>query len=509
MADISMLFLLIGGLVVGAVFGYLSRQSIAKKQLGSIETKLNKLVTDSKEEAKKIIHDAKDKAEKVLQEAKYEEKTAKIQISKTEERLLKREEILDKKNLQLNKETANLEEKIKKVREIKVDVEDLKTKAEKELEHISGLSSESAKNILLEKIESQIKEDLAVKMQKMEKYGKDELEKKAREIMILAMQKYSSSQASEVSTSSVPLPNDDIKGKIIGKEGRNIRTLERLTGVEIIVDDTPEAITISCFDPVRRQIAKTALEKLISDGRIQPARIEETVRNAEEAIKAKIQEAGEAAVYEAGIIGLDPKLIHIIGRLAFRTSYGQSVLLHSLEMVHIGAMIAEELGADVAIVKKACLLHDVGKAVDHQIQGSHVEIGRRILQKFGIDKKIIEAMEAHHEEHPYSSIESRIVQTVDAISASRPGARRGTLENYLKRLEELEQIANSFEGVEKSYAIQAGREVRVFVTPDKIDDFQAQKLARDLANKIEAEIKYPGEIKVTVIRESRAIEYAK
>jgi ribonuclease Y len=507
--SLSLLFFVLGATILGLVIGYIARQNIAKRKIGTIEAKLEKMMADAKEEAKKMLGEAREKAERVLDEAKREEKEYKVQLSKSEERLARREESIDKRQAQTNKEATLLQDKIKKIQEIKVEVENLKTRTEKELENIAGLSRDDAKNMLLEKVESQIKDDVLVRMHKMEKYGKEELEKKAREIMILSMQRYSSSQASEVSTTSVPLPNDEIKGKIIGKEGRNIRTLERLTGVEIIVDDTPEAITISCFDPVRRQIAKVALEKLISDGRIQPARIEETVRDAEEAIKAKIQEAGEAATYEAGIVGLDPKLIHIIGRLAFRTSYGQNVLLHSLEMVHIGAMLAEELGADVALVKKACLLHDVGKAVDHQIQGSHVEIGRRILQKFGMDEKIVEAMQAHHEEYPYNSIESRIVQTADALSASRPGARRGTLEHYLKRLEELEKIANSFEGVEKSYAIQAGREIRVFVTPEKIDDLTGKKMARDIADRIEQEIKFPGEIKVTVIREMRAIEYAK
>jgi len=509
MADVSWLFLVLGGLVIGAVMGYLARQNIAKKQVGSIEEKLNKMTAEAKEEAREILVKSKEKADEILQEAKNEEKQTKFQISKAEERILKKEELLDQRQQQVRKDAVLLEEKIKKVKEIKESVEALKVKTQTELEGVASLSKEEAKKMILDKTESEIKEDVMHRIQKMEKYGKEELDKKAREILVLAIQRYSSSQASEVSTTSVTLSNDEVKGKIIGKEGRNIRTLERLTGTEIIVDDTPGSITISCFDPVRRQIAKTALEKLVSDGRIQPARIEETVRDAEEIIKEKIQEAGDAAAYEAGIVGLDPKLIHIIGRLAFRTSYGQNVLLHSLEMVHIGAMLAEELNADVAVVKKACLLHDIGKAVDHQIQGTHVEIGRRILQKFNMDQKIIQAMEAHHEDYPYLTVESRIVQAADAISAARPGARRGTLENYLRRLEELENIAHTFEGVEKAYAIQAGREIRIFVTPEKMDDFEAKKLARKVADRIEGEIKYPGEIKVTVIRESRAIEYAK
>ena len=305
------------------------------------------------------------------------------------------------------------------------------------------------------------------------------------------------------------MPNDDIKGRIIGKEGRNIRTLERLTGVELIVDDTPETIIISGFDIVRRHIAKLALEKLIIDGRIQPARIEDAVLKAKEEINEKIKEAGEAAVYDAGIVGLDPKLVWLLGRLRFRTSYGQNVLMHSLEVCHLAGALSAEVGADIVVAKKGGLLHDIGKAVDHEIEGSHVDIGMRLLDKYGVSQPVIDAMKSHHEEYPYETIESRIVQAADAISASRPGARKDTVENYLQRLAELEQVASSFAGVEKAYAIQAGREVRVFVTPDKIDDYSAKKLARDIANRIQEDLKYPGEIKVTLIRETRVIEYAR
>jgi ribonuclease Y len=362
---------------------------------------------------------------------------------------------------------------------------------------------------LLKQTEKEQEEILLKQIQKLEQDGKEELEKRARNILVLAMQRYAASQAAEITTSSVELPSDDLKGRIIGKEGRNIKTLEKLTGVEVIVDDTPGAIVISAFDPIRRQIAKIALEKLMADGRIQPARIEDAVDKAKEEITEKIHQAGEAAVYDTGVAGLDPKLIKILGRLSFRTSYGQNVLLHSVEVAHLSAAIASEIGADAVLAKKAGLLHDIGKAITHEVQGSHVEIGKMILQKFNVSEDVIRAMQAHHEEYPYESIESVIIQVADQISGARPGARKDTLEAYLKRLEELEKVANSFEGIEKSYAIQAGREIRIFVQPDKLDDLEARKVARQIADKIQQELDYPGEIKVTVIRETRSIEYAR
>ncbi len=386
------------------------------------------------------------------------------------------------------------------------------TTREKELqnlERISGLPREQAKEELFRLAEIQYQKDLFEQLKKLEGTRKEEIEKKAREIMVGAMQRFDISQITDVTTTTVSLPSDDMKGRIIGKEGRNIKTLERLTGVDVIVDETPETIIISGFDPVRRQIAKLALEKLMADGRIQPARIEEMVERAKDEINTKTKEAGEAAVYDAGVVGLDPRLIQLIGRLRFRTSFGQNVLLHSLESAHLAGMLAAELGADVSVVKKAALLHDIGKAVDHEVPGTHVDIGKRILEKFGMDERVIKAMQSHHEEYPYETLESRIVQAAEAISAARPGARKETLENYLKRLEELEKIATAFDGVEKAYAIQAGREIRVFVTPEKIDDMKAYKLAKDIAQEIEKELKYPGEIKVMVIRETRAIEYAR
>jgi ribonuclease Y len=346
-------------------------------------------------------------------------------------------------------------------------------------------------------------------MRRLDGENREKLDAKAREILTLAIQRYAGSHIADATTTVVALPSDELKGKIIGKEGRNIKTLERLTGVDLIVDDTPGTIVISGFDSVRRQIAKLALERLIADGRIHPTKIEESVEKARLDINEKIKEAGEAALIECGVGMVDPKLVYLLGRLAFRTSFGQNVLIHSVEMAHVSGMLAAELGADVMVAKKGALFHDIGKAVDHEVQGTHVEIGRKILAKFGIQDEVIKAMEAHHEEYPYSSLESRIVQAADAISGARPGARRDTVEIYLKRLEDLERIANGFEGVEKAYALLAGRYVRVFVTPNKIDDLAALALARDIAKRIEGEMQYPGEIRVNVIRETRAVEYAR
>lgn len=509
MTGLISLLVAIISLVVGSALGYLARQSIAKRQANTAEAKIDKLITEAKTQAQEIILKAKDKAVKALDEIKKEELRREEEFRRTQQRQEKKEEILDEKDRKIEKEQEELLLKVEKVKEIKTQVERLKEEEIKNLERISNLSQGQAKEEILKTIEQKNKEEIFAKIQKLERGGKEELDKRATDIMVSALQRYSSSQAAETTTSVVNLPNEEIKGKIIGREGRNIRTLERLTGVEVIIDDTPETIIISGFNPVRRQIAKLSLEKLISDGRIQPAKIEEVVNDVKEEIEHKIKEAGEAAVYDVGIVGLDQRLVNILGRLTFRTSYGQNVLLHSIESAHLAGMLAAELGADVIVSKKAALLHDIGKAVDHEVQGSHVEIGIRILQKFGIDKKVIDAMKSHHEDYPFESIEASIVQAAEAVSAARPGARKESLENYLKRLEELEKIATSFNGVEKAYAIQAGREIRIFVNPEKIDDLEAYKIAKNIAEEIEKELKYPGEIKVIVIRETRAIEYAR
>lgn len=494
---------------MGVGLGYYVRTVVAQKRKSSLETKLKKLIEDAKLEAKDIVLQAKDKADAILDEAKNEEKQRLREIRRLEERLIGHETALDKRVSDLEGRERELVERVERVRILKTEIEEARERVIKELERVSGLTREQAVLEVMSKIEREYSEDFAVRVKKLEQGGLEELERRAKNILATVIQRLATATTSEVTTTSVVIPSDDLKGKIIGREGRNIKSLERSAGVEIIVDDTPGTIVISGFDSVRRQIAKIALEMLIQDGRIQPARIEETVEKAREQIERAIREAGEQAAYDAGVFNLDPRLLVLLGRLKFRTSYGQNVLTHSVEMAHLAGMLAEELGGDVAIAKKGALLHDIGKAVDHEVSGTHVEIGRRILQKFGVDERVIKAMQSHHEEYPYETIESIIVQTVDAISASRPGARRDSLENYLKRLEDLERIATSFEGVEKAYAISAGREIRIFVMPDKIGDLEAYNMAREIARRVESELKYPGEIKVNVIREMRAIEYAR
>ena len=493
----------------GIAFGYFLRWIISLGKKGSMELDIKQMMLEAKEEAKRIVVDAENKAETNLKEARTEIKEREEKIKKTEDRLIKKEDFLDKRQLDTDKEIESVKTKITEVKSVKERADQLVQEREEALERASSLSKEDAKTELLNLVERQSEEDLAARMQKLEMAGEERVEERAREILATAIQRLASSVPSEIMTTTVPIPSEELKGKIIGKEGRNIKAFERATGVEVIVDDTPGSITLSSFDPVRRQIARVALENLIADGRIQPARIEEMVEKAKQEINKIIKEKGDQTVYECGVYNLDPRIVIILGRLHFRTSYGQNVLQHSIEMSHIARMLAEELGADVVVSKTAALLHDIGKAVDHEIAGTHVEIGRRILQKFGADESIIKAMQAHHGEYPFETVESIIVQIADAISGSRPGARRDTVENYLKRLKELESIASAFPGVEKSYALQAGREIRVFITPTEISDIEAKKMARDIALRIESELKYPGEIKVTIIRETRIIEFAR
>lgn len=493
----------------GIIIGYFLHQLVTLRLKSSAELKIKQLLLDAKTKAQHAIEEAAKKAETILEEAKREEKTTLVQTRKLEEKVLQKEENVEKRREELEKEVRQIKEKVEILRAKKEELDAIEEQKRKELEKIASLTETEAKNELFKALEKKYEQDILGHIQKLEMMGREELEKRGKDILVSAIQRLASSTASEITTSAVPLPSDDIKGKIIGKEGRNIRALEQATGVEIIVDDTPGSIVVSSFDPIRRQIAKIAIENLILDGRIQPARIEETVEKAKGEVEKLIKQKGEAAAYETGVIDLDPRLLTVLGRLYFRTSYGQNVLQHSVEMAHIAGMLASELGADVNVSKKAALLHDIGKAMDHEIQGTHVDIGRRILQKFNTDGAIIKAMQSHHEEYPYETVEAVIVQVADAISGARPGARRDTLENYLKRLEDLEKIASSFDGVEKTYAIQAGREIRIFVTPDKISDLEAKKLAREIADRIENELKYPGEIKVHVIRESRIVEYAR
>jgi len=496
-------------LAAGALLGYLIRQSVATRSANSTEAKIKRQLEESKTQTKEALFEAKDKAVKILEDAKNQERERLAILARQEDRLNLQFKKIEQKEAELENNKRDLERQANQIKAIHQEADALKKKSEEIIEQASGLSREEAKAKLFNQIEEESKADLVAAIQKLEKNRFEELEKKARTIMTIAVQRYARSHISEITTSTVNLPSDDLKGRIIGKEGRNIRALERLTGVEVIVDETPESITLSSFDPLRREIAKTALIKLMADGRIQPAKIEEKVEEAKKEVSKKILEAGEAALYEMGIFDLPKEVTMLLGRLAFRTSYGQNVLVHSIEMAHIANMMARELGANADVAKKGALLHDIGKAVDHEIEGTHVELGRKILKKYGIDEAIIRAMESHHEDYPFATPESFIVTAADAISAGRPGARRDTVENYIKRLTNLENIVNSFDGVEKSYAISAGREIRIFVHPEKIDDLRALQLAKEMAKRIESELKYPGEIKVNVIRETRSVEYAR
>ncbi len=496
-------------LIVGAAVGYYLRLIVSLGKKGSMELEIKQMILGAKEEAQRVLDDAKKKAEEKTEELKEEEKKRLEEAKQTEHRLIKKEELLDARQVEIDKEVENMKLKIEEVRTIKEKVDGMLEERQKLLEGVAKLSTDEAKDALMKEVELQCEEDLLVRMRKLEETGRETLDRKAKDILATTIQRLSSSTASEVMTTNVAIPNEEIKGKIIGKEGRNIRSFERAAGVELIVDDTPGAIIISSFDPVRRQVARLALENLILDGRIQPAKIEEMVEKAKEDINKIIKQKGEEAVYECGIFNFDPRVVAIIGRLYFRTSFGQNVLQHSIEMAHIAGMMAEELGADAAVAKAGALVHDIGKALDHEVQGTHVEIGIRILQKFGADPRVIGAMKSHHDDYPHESVEAVIVQAADAISAGRPGARRDTVENYLKRLQDLEAVVSTFSGVEKSYALSAGREVRVFVTPEQVTDIQARELAREIAIKIEKEMKYPGEIKVAVIRETRVVDYAR
>ncbi|MEA3452774.1 MAG: ribonuclease Y [Patescibacteria group bacterium] len=509
MIQLTLLIVGIAGVVIGSFLGYLTRQSIAKKQIGSLEERIEKRIAHAKKEAETIKKDADRRSSDIIKKARGEEETRKRELSKTEGFLLKRENNLQTRIVGLDNREKEIYEKADEIKELKEKLNSLVSQEIQKLEGISQLHQDEARKELLLRVEKESQREILEKMMRLEKDGEEKFRQKAKEILTLAIQRFALSQAQDSTTSTVVLPSDKIKGRIIGKEGRNIRAFEKATGVEVLVDETPEAITISGFNPLRRHIAKLAMERLIKDGRIQPARIEEIVLRVEEEVSEQIKKAGETAIYETGVLDLQPKLIELLGRLRFRTSYGQNVLLHSIEVSLLSGMLAEEIGADVKVARKAGLLHDIGKAIDHQVQGSHVDIGIKILEKFGVEKEVIAAMKSHHEEYPYETLEAHIVQAADQISGARPGARKDTLENYLKRLSDLEGIATSFEGVEKAYAIQAGRELRVFVSPDRLDDMATQKLARDIAKNIAEELKYPGEIKVIAIREKRVIEYAK
>jgi ribonuclease Y len=497
------------GIVVGAVLGFVLYQIKINRETESLAHKTREKLKESEEKAKEIILEAKEKAASILAEAQKEERDRKNQIASMEARLLRREELLDQKLSQITETENQLKTKETNLKNLEEEIQKIKLEEEKRLEEISGLSPERAKEELISRIKEKNKEELKQILEKFYKEQKDEVEKKAIEIITTALQRYARSHISEITTTIFPINNEDIKGKIIGREGRNIRTIERLTGVELIIDETPDSIVISSYDPYRRELANLALQKLIKDGRIQPAKIEEKVEEARQELDKRIIEIGEAAAMDVGVYDLPKELIQILGRLNFRTSYGQNVLEHSIEMAHIAGMIAAELGLRIDIAKKGALLHDIGKAIDHEVEGNHLELGIKLLRKYGVDEQVILAMQSHHDSYPYEIPEAYVVSAADAISAARPGARRDTLENYIKRLSDLEKIATSFPGVKQAYAISAGRELRVFVAPEKIDDFGALELARAIANRIQTELKYPGEIKVNVIRETRAVEYAK
>lgn len=508
MQTIYWLIALFTAIVGGIAFGYQLRKMWAVKRKDTIETKVEGLLNEAKAKQKEILLEANDKALKIIEDAKAEEKERQQELIRSQKRLESREGLFDQKLLDLENKKQELLDKAEKVEKLKAEIGKIREEQMAKLEKVANLTKEEAKKVLIDNTEREIKDDLVERMKKLSNQSNLELERKAKEMLTLAIQRCSVSHAAEGTTTTIDLPSDEMKGRIIGREGRNIRTIEKLTGVEIIVDDTPQAITISGFSPIRRHVAKKALSKLILDGRIHPAKIEEAIDEAKRELALEIKEAGENAVYELGITGLDPKLIQIIGRLKYRTSYGQNILQHSVEIAHLSALLAQELGADVSIAKKGGLLHDIGKAVDHEVQGTHPEIGYDILKKFGLSEEVAYIARGHHDPNP-KTLEAIIVQVADAVSGARPGARKDSYEQYLQRLEDLEKVATGFEGVDRCYALQAGREIRVFVVPEAIDDLAAMKMAQEIARKIEAELRYPGEIKVTIIRETRVVEYAR
>ncbi len=507
------ILLILVGLVLGFGSGVIYRKRVGEREIGSAEEEakriLNEAIKSGESKKREALLEAKEEIHKNRAEYEREVKERRAELSKQEHRLQQKEEHLDKKTDAIDRKNELLTKKISEVEAQQEEVQKLKASQMEELERISGYTAEEAKQLLIDSLASEVTHEQAVKVREIEAQFKEEADQRAREVIALAIQRCAADHASEVTVSVVSLPNDEMKGRIIGREGRNIRSIENLTGVDLIIDDTPEAITVSCFDPVRREVARLALEKLIADGRIHPARIEEMIAKAQKEVNATIKAEGERAVFETGVHGLHPELIKLLGRQKYRTSYGQNVLNHSMEVAHISGLIAAELGVDIATAKRAGLLHDIGKSIDHEVEGSHVTIGVDIAKKYKESPEVIHAIHAHHGDVEPQTVIACIVQAADAISASRPGARRENIENYVKRLEKLEEVSMSFPGIDSCYAIQAGREIRIMVKPDQVSEDQMTLLARDIAKKIEDELTYPGQIKVHVLRETKAVEYAK